>query len=420
MSSKKIGIGFIGVGGRGRGLLSTILNVDDVKVLAVSDIYPERIEKAIEVVKEKAGNTPDGYEDYHELLMRDDIDAVVIASTWITHIKIAVDVMLAGKHVSFEVGGAASEEECWSLIRTMQATGKCCMLLENVCYGDNELALFNMERQGVFGEIIHMQGGYEHDLRKEISSGKETKHGRLSNFIHRNGDLYPTHQLGPIAKLLRINRGNRFVSLTSMASKSRGLHDWISKNRESDYYLTDTVFEKGDIITTMIKCAHGETILLTHCTTLTRPYSRSGRVQGTNGIWLEDGNTIYIEGMSPKDNDEKSWDPHRWEDFDIYRKKYRHPLWKEYAESGIKTGHGGMDYLVLSSFVDSVKNNTHPPIDAYDAATWMAITYLSEQSVAMGSMPVPVPDFTNGKWIDREPAVKSKYALDEVYEDLFE
>lgn len=412
MAGKSANFGVIGISGRGSGMLSELLSVDGVKVTAVCDKYIDRAENGVKIVREKTGITPEMYLDYKELLKKDDIDAILCCTTWITHSRISIDAMRAGKHIAFEVGGAASIEECWQMVRVSEETGKFCMILENCCYDRNELALFNMQRQGVFGEIIHTQGGYQHDLRDEITYGRETRHGRLFNFMNRNGDLYPTHQLGPIAKMLNINRGNRFVTLTSMASKARGLHEGILDNLPKGYDLSTFHFTQGDIVTTMIKCAHGETILLIHDCTLPRPYSRNYRVQGTKGIYMEDKDSIYIDGESPQ---------HNWESFETYRNKYEHPLWKQYAKDGIhEGGHGGMDFLVLSAFAQSAINNEKSPIDVYDTAAWMAITCLSEQSIAMGSMPVPVPDFTNGMWIDREPFNRGKYCLEEVCNEYFE
>ncbi len=416
----KVNIGVIGISGRGQSMLNELLKCEGVCVNAVCDKYEDRAQKGKEIVLEKAGNTPEVYLDYKELLKRDDIDAIMCCTTWITHSKIAVDTMRAGKHIAIEVGGAASTEECFSLVRASEETGKFCMLLENCCYDRAEMAIFNMVKQGLFGEIIHMQGGYEHDLRDEISLGREIRHGRLFNFQHRNGELYPTHQLGPIAKVLGINRGNRFISLVSMASKSRGLNEWIKKNKGEDYDLANYPFNEGDIVTTMIKCANGETVLLTHDCSLPRPYSRGYRVQGTKGIYMEDGGTIYLEGISRDDG--SHW-THKWESFhdDGYISKYEHPLWKKYTIDGVQTsGHGGMDYLVLCAFVESVRLDAKPPIDVYDTATWMAVTYLSEQSIAIGCAPVPFPDFTSGAWIDREPPRRGMYCLDEVCEEFFE
>ena len=413
-------IGFIGLGGRGQGQLGELLNCEGVIVPAVCDKYEDRANRGREIVKEKAGNTPDVYLDYKNLIERADLDAIMCCTTWITHGRIAIDSMRAGKHVAIEVGGAASIEECWQMVRASEETGKMCMLLENCCYDRTEMAIYNMVRQGIFGEIVHLEGGYRHDLRDEISLGRENRHGRLFNFQMRNGELYPTHQLGPISKVLSINRGNRFVSLVSMASKSRGLNEWIRKNKGEDYDLADYAFNQGDIVTTLLKCANGETVTLTHDCSLPRPYSRNYVVQGTKGIYQEDGDGIYLDGVTPiKEGDWR----HEFQHFegDGYLAKYEHPLWKKYSEEGIHAGgHGGMDYLVISAFVESVKLGERPPIDVYDTAVWMAVTTLSEQSIAMGSAPVPFPDFTNGMWIDREPVRRGIFCLDEVCEEFFE
>lgn len=415
-----VNIGVIGLGGRGRSQMLEMLNCEGVKVTAVCDKYEDRALEGRDKVKEKTGYEPDVYLDYKELLARNDIDAILCCTTWITHSRIAIDSMRAGKHVAIEVGGAASIEECWQMIRASEETGKFCMLLENCCYDRNEMAIFNMVKQDIFGEIIHMQGGYQHDLRDEICLGRENRHGRLVNFEHRNGELYPTHQLGPISKVLGINRGNRYISLVSMTTKSRGLHKWIMDNKGPDYDLAGYNFNQGDVTTTMLKCANGETVVLTHDCSLPRPYSRCYRVQGTKGLYMEDGDGIFIEGVSKID--ENDW-MHHAQSFteDGYREKYEHPLWKKYATDGIHAGgHGGMDFLVLSAFVESVRMDAEPPIDVYDTAVWMAVTCLSEQSIALGSAPVAFPDFTNGNWIEREPSRRGIFCLDEVCNEFFE
>lgn len=430
MAAKETCFGVIGISGRGRGMLAELLSVEGVKVTAVCDKYEDRARDGVEIVKKKAGYTPDSYLDYRQLLAREDIVAVLCCTTWITHSRIAVDAMRAGKHIAFEVGGAASLEECWQMVRVSEQTGKFCMILENCCYDRNELAIFNMKKLGLFGEIIHLQGGYQHDLRDEISMGDLIRHGRIQNFSNRNGDLYPTHQLGPIAKLIDINRGNRFLTLSSMSSKTRGMHEWLNNSPDVDRILDslditdeqaawfkekylDYHFTQGDIVTTMIKCARGETIFLIHDCMLPRPYSRNYRVQGTKGIYMEDKDSVYFDGVSPR--------RHHWEPFAPYRDKYEHPLWKQYAADGIHAGgHGGMDYLVLCAFAESAINDLKPPIDVYDTAAWMSVTCLSEQSVALGGAPVAVPDFTDGLWIDREPYRRGKYCLEEVCTDFFE
>lgn len=407
--------GFIGLGGRGQGMLKELLSVDGVRVTAVCDKYDDRANLGAEIVKENAGNDAQVYLDYKELLARDDIKGVVVCTTWITHSEIAIAAMNAGKHVAIEVGGAASVEECWQMVRKSEETGLNCMLLENCCYDNNEMSIFNMRKLGLLGEIIHLEGGYRHDLRDEICLGKENRHGRLANFIHRNGEVYPTHQLGPICKLIDINRGNRMLYLCSMSSKARGLNEWIKREKGEDYYLYGTDFNQGDVTTTMIKCANGETITLHHDCSLPRPYSRDYCVQTTKAIYKEGPFDDYFY------HEDLSEEKHKFADFDVFKEKYEHPLWKQYRIDGLhESGHGGMDYLVLSAFADSVINNKRSPIDVYDTAAWMVITALSEQSVAMGGMPVPIPDFTNGKWIEREPVVRGKYCLEEVCEEFFD
>lgn len=412
-SGRTIYLAIIGLGGRGRGQMKTLLQMPDVKVRVVCDVYKDRIELAQKEASEIQGFIPEGDTDYRRVVARDDIDAVVVMTSWTTHIAICVAAMRAGKRVAMEVGGAASIDECWKLVRTSEETGIPCMLLENCCYNNEEMALLNMIRQGVFGELVHCQGGYEHDLRDEIGEGDINRHYRQDNFLKRNGELYPTHELGPIAKYLNINRGNRMVSLVSMSSKAAGLKAWLNEHRPDDE-VTKKQINEGDIVTTMIKCANGETIVLTHDCTSPRPYSRGGRVQGTKGLWMEDNRSIYIEGakVDPADENSEEIQPHKWASDEAWMKAYQHPLWKEYEEFGLRGGHGGMDYLVLRAFVESVQNQTPVPIDVYDAAAWMCVTALSEQSIAMGSMPVAVPDFTDGEWIHRTGEVSGRYALD--------
>lgn len=409
-TKQQINIAVIGVSGRGMGLMACLVDMDDVKITVVCDHYEDRMNDAANYVLEKCGYMPNCCNDYKEVVKRRDVDCVITPSAWSYHVEIALAAMKAGKPVGMEVGGAYAIQECWELIKTSEETGVSCMMLENCCYGREEMAILNMIKQGLFGELIHCQGGYEHDLRAEISLGTENRHYRFKNYQHRNGEIYPTHEIGPIAKYLNINRGNRFVTLTSMASKARGVHNWIVQNKGADHEHSEINFEQGDVVTTMIKCAHGETVFIIHDTSLPRPYSRGGRVQGTKAIWMEDNKSIHIDGVS---------EPHKWESFDNYIEKYEHPLWKEYKIAGIKGGHDGMDYLVLRAFIESVKNNKPTPIDVYDTATWMAVTCLSEQSIAMGSMPVTFPDFTCGKWIRREAEAPSKYGLSQIFSKCF-
>jgi predicted dehydrogenase len=406
--SGKIGIGVIGLGRRGISLLETLIGMEDIAIPAVCELYEDRLKAGVDLVETSGRPRPAGYKDYRDLLAHKDIQGVIISSSWTSHVDISIAAMKAGIYPAPEVGGAFSLEECWELVKTSESTGIPCMLLENCCYDRNEMAILHMVKKGIFGELIHAQCGYGHDLREIL--GTSDRHYRTDHYVYRNGDNYPTHGLGPMAKIFDINRGNRFLTLTSMASKARGLHEWAVSYGKAGHPLAQKTINQGDIVTTMIKCSRGETIVITLDTTLPRPYSRAGRVQGTKGLWMEDNRSIHIEGRSPK---------HEWESFETYRNEYEHPLWKEFIRLGLRGGHGGMDYLVLRAFVESVANQAPTPIDVYDAATWMAVTTLSEQSIALGSAPVSFPDFTNGKWMLDRPVNKNKYGLEEVNETYY-
>ena len=222
---EKINVGWVGLGGRGYGLLGMVLDtMPDVEIVGVCDEYEDRTENGRKLVEDKRGKSPVAVTDYHRLLEMKEIDAIITPSAWESHVDICIDSMLAGKYVATEVGGAYSIEQCWDLVRTYERTKVPCMMLENCCYGKEEMAILNMIKKGVFGELVHCEGGYRHDLRDEVSLGNENRHYRLRNYKNRCGELYPTHELGPIAKYLDINRGNRMVMLTAMASKSVGLN----------------------------------------------------------------------------------------------------------------------------------------------------------------------------------------------------
>ncbi|MWV47045.1 gfo/Idh/MocA family oxidoreductase [Paenibacillus sp. HJL G12] len=395
----KIRVGMIGLGARGFGLLKGIvLHMDDVEVVAVCDLYQDRCDQAADAVAETGISRPLATRDYREVMAMGNIDAVVIGASWADHSEIAIAAMEAGIYAACEVGGAYSIQECWKIIETYERTGVPCMIMENCCYGRDEMMVLNMVKQGVFGDIVHCAGGYHHDLREEIAFGKENRHYRLNNYIHRNCENYPTHEIGPIARILNINHGNRMVSLVSMASKAKGMQAYLRTAKGEDSELAQTEFMQGDIVTTIIKCAHGETITITLDTTLPRYYSRGFTVRGTKGMFTEDNHSIYLDGTH--DEFHMSWDE-QWGNVEKFREQYDHPLWKEYMEEGIKGGHGGMDWLVFSDFFESVRQGTQTPLDVYDMAAWMCISALSEESIALGGHPVAIPDFTNGKWMTR-------------------
>lgn len=404
---KKARLGFIGMGGRGRSLMNLALKREDTEIIAVCDIKQEATERSVQLVRDAGKNAPAVYNSgelaYLELVAREDIDGVIIATPWVWHTPMAVDAMKAGKYAGVEIPAALTIEDCHELVRVSEDTGMPCMMLENVCYDRDVLAVLNMVRQGMFGELIHCHCGYQHDLRDvKFNPGVEFGKGargeaewRTHHSIYRNGDLYPTHGIGPIANYLDINRGNRFIHLTSMATKSRGLHEYILKTGGEDHPHGDINFNLGDIVTTLVKCANGETVLISHDTNLPRPYSLGFRVQGTKGLWMKDGDQIYIEGTS---------EPHEWESARPYLEKYDHPLWKRYGGQAEGSGHGGKDFFVMHAFIESLKRGVETPLDVYDAASWSVISALSEHSVAEGGTPQEFPDFTGGNWVRRKPS----------------
>ena len=356
-----------------------------------------------------------GVDAYKGLLDRKDIDAVIIATPWQFHHPQAIDAMKAGKYVGCEVIAAISLEDHWDIVKTSEQTGIPYMTLENVCYRRDVMAALNMVRQGLFGEIIHLEGGYQHNLRGVLFNDGKPNGGKGPEFgpkafseaqwrtqwnIDRNGDIYPPHGAGPVMHYANITRGNRFTNLVSFATKSRGLNAYIDEIAPGNPNAKIN-FKNGDVVTTMINCANGETVMLSHDTHLPRPYSLGFRVQGTKGIWMDVAESVYIENQSKKDDE---WDPAK-EWFD----KYDHPLWKKYADKASGAGHGGMDWFVFNAFVEAVKKKGPTPIDVYDSMTMSVITPLSEKSLAEGNMPQEFPDFTKGKWQER----KNNFALDD-------
>lgn len=406
-------VGFIGVGLRGTNHLTNILLRKDVEVTAICDIDPARIDLAKEMIKTAGGKSPQIFGkndyDYRNLLELKDVDAVIISTPWLWHVRMTVDAMKAGKYAGVEVSAANTLEECWDLVNIHEQTGTHMMILENVNYRRDVMAVLNMVKQNIFGETVHFRCGYQHDLRQvKFNNGQQPYGGgvefgekaiseakwRTEHSVKRNGDVYPTHGLGPIAAMADINRGNRFVSMSSYASKAIGLHNYVVKHGGESHPNAKVKFKQGDVITSTIETARGETIIITHDCNLPRPYSLGFRVQGANGLWEVDGNRIYVEGES---------EPHAWDEATSWLKEYDHPLWKKYGTYAEGSGHGGMDFFVMNAFVESAKQNIAPPMDAYDAAAWSAVTPLSEVSIENNGEPQNFPDFTRGLWIKRKP-----------------
>lgn len=420
----KVKLGFIGTGLRGQEHLKMALSRQDTEVVSICDIDPRMLQMSRDIIQQSGKKVPavftgDPYA-YKKLLEAGNIDAVVIATPWELHAPMVLDSISAGlKYVATEVVLGITLQDHWNVVQASIKNNANVMMLENACYRRDILAVMNMIRQGLFGEIIHVQGGYQHDLRGvKFNDGKTPYNSgaefgekgfseakwRTNHSVHRNGDLYPTHGVGPIAMLIDINRGNRFESLCSFSTKSRGLHNYIVKKGGENHPNAKQLFRLGDIVTTQLKCANGETVFLQHDTNLPRPYSLGFRVQGTNGIWMNVNNGIFIEGYSKYDHE-------HWDNAAEWFEKYDHPLWKKYGAQTEKAGHDGIDFFVLNAFIESVKRKAPTPMDVFDAASWSAITPLSEKSIELGNETVDFPDFTSGNWMYR----KNDFALTDQY-----
>ncbi len=412
-------VAFIGLGGRGLGLLKQCLlrMHNDVEIVAVCDTYEDRAQAGKSAVKHsKRGNTPIVSTNYKDVIGIPEADCVIIATSWEDHIKIAIEAMKLGKIVGCEVGGAYHLQDCYDLVKAFEETGKHCMMLENCNYGEYELMVLNMVKKGLFGEIVYAEGAYGHDIRAEIANGDlgnglndpKHRHYRLRNYRDRNCENYPTHEIGPIAKVLKINNGNRFVSLTSFGSKSAGLKDYIRRHYSNNNALMNLEFKQNDIITTVLQCENGETVTIFLDTTLPRFYSRRFTIHGTRALYQEDGNILYLDNHYMSHNQARLWNNAK-----KYLGKYGHELWSRKNKKYRKFGHGGMDWFVLRAFIETVKNDAYPPIDTYDTATYMAITPLSEISLQKNSSAVEFPDFTKGKYKNKDISnILPEFALD--------
>ena len=419
----RLRIALIGTGLRGQVHLRQLLRRKDVEIIAICDIDERMLARTREILSKASQQKPTEYtsgpEAWRDLLAKERPDAVVISTPWEWHTPMIIGSLESGvKYVGTEVVLGITLADHWKVVRAAERHGGQVMMLENVCYRRDVMAVLNMVRQGLFGELVHLQGGYQHDLRPvKFNDGKAVRgpgvefgdqafseaRWRTQHSVTRNGDLYPTHGLGPIAHWININRGNRFTKLSSFASKARGLHDWIEEKGGKNHPNASVVFKLGDIVTTQIECANGETILLQHDTNLPRPYSLGFRVQGTKGLWMDVSKGVYIEGRS-KTNDQ-------WDDQAAWFDRYDHPLWKRWASEASGAGHGGMDFFVMHAFVESARRGLATPMDVYDAAAWSAVTPLSEVSIRKGGRPVDFPDFTRGGWKDRKPV----FSLDDTW-----
>ena len=395
---ERVRLGIIGVGGRGTSLLEDLLAVENVEVRAICDLVPEKVAHAQKMVTDAGQPEPKAFskgETDFKNLTQLDLDIVYIATPWNWHVPMALDAMKNGKHAASEVPVCTSLQECWDIVETSEATRKHCMILENCCYGDTEMMVLGMVRDGIFGEVTHGEAAYLHDLRSIVTANQGEGLWRRVPHMKRNGNLYPTHGLGPVAHYMDIHRGDRFDYMVSVSSREASLSAYVKANFPEGDPKRGEKYACGDMNTSIIKTQKGRTILLQHDVVNPRPYSRLNSISGTKGIFSDYPPRIFFDGEKQADGAKKE----DWEAIDRFRDKYEHPLWRKTGELARKMGgHGGMDYVMNYRLMDCLKRGLVPDINVYDAAAWSAPTPLSEASVAQNGASQKFPDFTRGNW----------------------
>lgn len=401
-SGRPFRVGIVGVGDRGSFHMDTLLGMG-VEVPAICDINPDYLYRAKRWVEEAGKPTPRLYDrgptDYLRLCETEDLDLVVTATPWEFHTPVCIAAMRNGKHAATEVPAAYTVEDCWSLVETAEKYRKQCVMLEQANYSEQGLAVLEMARKGVFGELLYASGGYVHDLRL-VKFDPEREPWRLQHSIDRNGNLYPTHPMGPIAWWLNINRGDRFEYLVSASTRSQCNNEYASLYFGSRHPYAGMKFNQGDGNMTMLRTADGKVVTLYYDTNSPHPQTGDLRLQGTKGLYSANIDSVYIEGRSQK--------PHTWEPLSGYMKEFQSPLYRGLNPDKYRTarGHGGgvTTALLWERFLKAVRSNTEFEQNVYDAVTWSVISPLSEHSVAGKSRPVEFPDFTRGRW-KQNPAI---------------
>ncbi len=416
---KKVRVGVVGIGLRGDYAVHRLCTVPGVQVTALCDFVEEKALKAQKWMKEKGfgdAKAFTGPEGYKRLCESGLCDVVHNNTDWSGHVPVCVYAMKSGLHACVEVPGCRTVDEGWELVCTSEETRRHCIMLENCCYGENEMLLLNLAKTGVLGTIMHGEGGYIHDGRWIVSgSDGKTMPWRLKAKQHNTGMAYPTHGLGPIAQAMDINRGDRFDHLVSMGSRGFGYQDFAKRKYGADSFLGKQQIEYNDMNTTLIHTARGNTIMLQQYGSGPHPYSRMNKLLGTNGVAGTYPLRIALEKSLGAEA--KEWmDEMALEEF---RVKHRHPLWKQAGDiARASGGHGGMDFLMDLRWVYCLQNGLPVDMDVYDLASWSCIVQLSEESVRSGSAPLEIPDFTRGGWKTCKPIGDMSIDVDKVQLDI--
>lgn len=398
---KSVRVAFIGLGARGGGHLGSMLKIEGAEITAVCDTHEGTRKSAVARVvkdgrKEPASFGEKGPDDYKRMLEREDIDMVIVATPWEDHARMCIDALKAGKHAFTEVPMAITTDECWQMVDAAEKAQKNCMMLENVNYGREELFCLNIVRQGLLGELLHAEAAYIHELRGQMN---QVEHGtgswRTLHYAKRNGNLYPTHGLGPVAQYMNINRGDRFDYMSAVASPAMGRALWAKAKFPPDHKWNQIKeWNCGDMVTTIIKTVKGRSLMVQWDETSPRPYTRHNLIQGTKGTFAGFPNRLACEGVTGN--------THGWvedEKLEEIMKKYEHPLWTKMGEYAKKNGgHGGMDFIMLWRVIYCLRNGEPLDQDVYDGAAWSVIGPLSEKSIANRSQSQDIPDFTRGAW----------------------
>jgi predicted dehydrogenase len=397
---RPVRVGVVGTGNRGRSLLATMLRMKGLALPALCDINLDNLAAAQDLVVKAGHPKPEGYskneESFKDLMARDDLDAVIIATYWNWHTPMAVEGMRRGKYVGVEVPAALSIEECWKLVHTHEETRVPCMMLENWSFRRDNLAVLKMIRLGLFGDMVHCHCAHSHDC---IDHWFFDKQGNMrwpaEYLIKYNRDQYPTHSLGPVLSWMDINCGDNFATVTSTATSSRSINRYFARKFGRDHPNAKRQYRQGDIVTSIVRTHGGKTIVINYDMQLPRPYDNRWMIQGTLGVYDEDRSVLYIVDKSPK--------YHEWESFAPYQEKYEHAWWEALRSGSGEAGHAGTDDLELAKFFEAVRNKTQTPIDVYDSAVMSSVVGLSEESIARSSAPIACPDFTRGAWKTRRP-----------------